>query len=160
MFSFTFGVLPTLLPLIFWVRMKSYQTLERINYQQETHVGMNFYQTLGLGQTINQTKPRIHTKNPSSILMVSSSIPFFLISSSSSSLLLLPLHLLFFFSHTFFELSQNWRPILVFLIIAKAMFGPPKTHFWVKFHYLKKGPPNLNHLYFKFPLFHFGLKSS
>ena len=29
MFSFTFGVLPTLLPLIFWVRMKSYQTLER-----------------------------------------------------------------------------------------------------------------------------------
>ena len=44
-------------------------------------------------------------------------------------------------------------------MFAKTMFGPPKTHFWVNFIYLLFGPPTLDHLYSKFPLFHFGLKS-
>ena len=36
-----------------WVRMKSYQNPRKIKCQQETHVGMNFYQTLGLRQATN-----------------------------------------------------------------------------------------------------------
>ena len=40
------------------------------------------------------------------------------------------------------------------------MFGPPnKTHFWVNLPYLLFKPTTLGHLYSKFPLFHFGLKS-
>ena len=74
---------------------------------------MNFYQTLGLGQTINQTKPRIHTKNPSSILKVSSSIPFCLISSSS----LLPLLLLLPF-------SSLQSPFLVLQNETKLVLNP------------------------------------
>ena len=38
----------------FWVMMKSYQNpRKKIKCQQETHVGMKFYQTLGLGQATN-----------------------------------------------------------------------------------------------------------
>ena len=36
-----------------WVRMKSYQNPRKIKCQQETHVGMKFYKTLGLGQATN-----------------------------------------------------------------------------------------------------------
>ena len=43
-----------------WVMMKSYQNPRKIKCQQETHVGMNFYQTLGLGQATNHME--IHTR--------------------------------------------------------------------------------------------------
>ena len=77
---------------------------------------------------------------------------FFSSSSSSSSSLLFPLHVLFF--------PQNMRPILVFKSpYLLGLVWPSKTHFWVNFLYLLFGPPTLDHLYFKFPLFHFGLKS-
>ena len=94
----------------------------------------------------------IQKKNQSSIpwlawLLFSSSLPFFFSSSSSSSLLL-P------------SGSPQMRPIWSFKNpdFVKALFGPLKTHFWVKFAYLLLSPPTLGHLYSKFSLFHFGLK--
>ena len=97
----------------FWVRMKSYQNpRKKIKCQQETHVGMNFYQTLGLGQATNHAivwkfiqefigpykNPKSHT--------------FFIL----ASLLVLFLFLFFFFSHSLLPLStvlSFWRPNFV-----------------------------------------------
>ena len=44
-------------------------------------------------------------------------------------------------------------------MFAKALFGPPKTHFWVKLPYLQKGPSTSLFLQFILCYFHFGLKS-
>ena len=63
----------------------------------------------------------------------------------SSSSLLLPLPLLLSFPlyrSLYLETKLVLNPMF-----AKSMFGPPKTHFWVKFHYLKKGPSMFDYLF-------------
>ena len=98
----------------FWVRMKSYQNpRKKIKCQQETHVGMKFYQTLGLGQATNHaivwkfiqefivpyTNPKFHTflilVELLSFFLSSLLLLFFFSSSSSSSS---SLHSRFWFS--------------------------------------------------------------
>ena len=117
----------------FWVRMKSYQNpRKKIKCQQETHVGMNFYKTLGLGQVTNHAivwkfiqefivpykNPKFHT--------------FESFLNSSSSLLLLFLFLFFFFSpsplyfYVFWSLKMRDQLLLSHFLLRPCL----ESHFF------------------------------
>ena len=92
-----------------WVRMKSYQNPRKIKCQQETHVGMKFYHTLGFGQATNHA---IVWKFIQEFI-----VPYlFAFLFFFSSLLLLFLFLFFFFSLS-----------LLFFTVCSP---PNETKFW------------------------------
>ena len=121
-------------------------------------------QTLGLGITNNHPiawkfihnhleymiTVSFHTKNPCSILLWSLALL-----DLGSSLFFLFLFFIFLplpFSSLygllpFFPNETNFG--LLKPMLAKALFGPPKTHFWVKFHFFHLSPLVLPFLKFK-----------
>ena len=125
-------------------------------YFQESKVWIQFYQNPSFGDkilTIQSLKIpcdpyKIHTQSSFHTLawLSSSLLFFFSSSSSSSSSLLLPSGSLPFLE-TNLVLNHGF---------VKAMYGLPKTHFWVKFPYLQKGPSMFDYLYSKFQKMYFG----
>ena len=131
-------------------------------YFQESKIWMQFYQNPNFGDkilTIQSLKIpcdpyKIHTQSSFHTFLLDLLFLFFSASSSSSSSLLLLLHVLFSF--------PKMRPILVFKfhVLLRPCLALQKPIFGLSFIICKKVPPTLDYLYFNFPLFHFGLKSS
>ena len=136
----------------FWVMMKSYQNSRKIKCQQETHVGMKLYQTLGLGQATNHAivwKFMQQFIVPYLLLFLSPSLLFFFSSSSSSSSSPLLLSLLRFFG------SSQMRPNLVLnkMSFLKPCLAPKNPFFWVKFSLYHFSPLVLFFLQIKLGIF-------
>ena len=134
--------------------MKSYQNpRKKIKCHQETHVGMKFYQTLGLGQATNHAIVWKFIQEfivPYLLLFLSPSLLFFFSSSSSSSSSPLLLSLL-----RFFFCSSQMRPNLVLnkMSFLKPCLAPKNQFFWVKFSLFHFSPLVLLFLQIKLGIF-------